>query len=223
MTALGVVVIAPTIVRYTMKHLVNGVSTQQNIIDLSIEPMPGTSRAEAIGEVNGVVNHWWQQRLITGGLNNITFLGSHWIDLDSPDGGTGDIGPHAGDATTGSVAATCFPPNVSFLVHKNSTARRGLKQGRLYWGPVTEGEADNTGLLIAANRNAVTAKFEAFRADAAAFGSLGVDSANWLTVHVTKPDKTDPSTWTWSSSTIDSVVCDDRVATQRRRLERARG
>lgn len=221
MTVKGVVIVAPTIVRFTMQHLLNGTTAADVIVDLSVDAGPTGTRSSAVNDVIGHVSHWWQSHVIVNTWNNITYLGAHWIDIDSTGGATGTIGPSGSDPVTSTNTAPMTTPQVCFLIHKNSIAARGLRQGRLYWPNVGEADVDAKGNLTAPVIASQSGAFEGFRSTVGAYNNPPVvASVAWRTVHVHKPDKTDAGTWTWSSSTIDSCVCDPRVATNRRRYRR---
>lgn len=215
----GVHIVAPTIVRYTMKHQFTNGHPFDIILDLSVDPLSPSPRDSAVNDVNSHVSHWWQSNIINGNYQGCTYLGAHWIDLDSSTGPTGDIGPSGSDPTSGSVAVTLLPPNSAALIHKHSGAARGSKQGRLYWPLVAESDVDNQGIFISAARTASDARWGALLSVINGYSNPPVvQSLALRTVHVHKPDKTDPSTWTWSSSTVTSLTTDPLLGTQRRRM-----
>jgi hypothetical protein len=87
----------------------------------------------------------------------------------------------------------------------------------MYLGPIQEADADGVGIVNSAVRTAWTTRVEGLRTAIDAYNSLSVESAAWRTVHVHKLTD-NPSDWTWSSSTINTVDVDPVVATQRRRV-----
>ena len=216
--ATGVRILAPTIVRFTFKMSWNGVRTVNNVMDVSVEGGGVNTRDEAVDHVVGSMSGLWQERVIGFGPAGVTYQGAHWLDLDSLDGRSGDIGPAGGHPTVGSDASTMFPPNTAYLIHLNSTARRGQRQGRMYLAGAPEGSADNNGTLIPGIAASWDGHLNGLRTDIPALFDAEGGTAAWRTVHVTKPDKNDPDTWTWSSTTITSCATDPKVATQRRRL-----
>jgi len=213
-----VAVIAPTIVRVSHHHLYGGRNIV-NVVDINVEALTGSSRADAVTELITHVAAPWQDNMIPNSSTGLTYQGGSWVDLDSATGGSGTFGPAAGHPTVGTRSDAFLPPNTSFLIHLHSTTTRGTRQGRLFIGPCREAQVDGGGNLLAGVASGLAGQVEAVRtAYDSISGGSHIESTAWRTVHVHKPSKTDPLTWTWSSSTIDSVSCDAKVATQRRRL-----
>lgn len=215
----GVVIVAPTIVRYTFRHMLVGTKHCDAVFDVSIDTGPTGARHDAIADVNSHMSHWWQSNIIAPGYNNIVYLGAHWVDLDSTGGGTGDIGPSGSDPTSGTATGTFAPPNVAGLFHKHTAAARGTRPGRTYWPMLIESAVDNSGNVDPTTQSTWGGRFDAFRSVIADYTNEPVvGSVAMRVVHVHKPDKTDPHTWTWSSSDVTSMTMDPVAATQRRRL-----
>jgi hypothetical protein len=212
-------IVAPTIVRYTMK-MVWGSSKIATNVDINVDVSSGVGvRSKAIDALHGMVLPAWQNAMIPNVATDCTFVGAHWIDLDSPDGATGDLSPHAEAPTVGTRSDQMEPPNVCVLIHLNSASHRGERQGRMFFAPVRSAQVDSHGNVLAAAITGWTSQVDGFRQAVDNWtGTVDAESAAWRTVHVHKPNPSDQSTWTWSSTTIDSVSCDPRVATQRRRL-----
>lgn len=213
-----VVIVAPTIVRYTFRNDMGNGKTADNVVDISLESSFTATRADAIADLHDDVIKAWQDKVVGPSWQYGNFVGAHWIDLHSADGETGELAPVAGHPITGTATGAMMAPNCCYLIHKNSTARRGQRQGRMYMVGVAEADADNLGRLTGAVVTSQTTRFEQFRSTIDAIASLSIESAAWRTVHVRKIEKLDPATWTWTSSTIDSVSCDPVIATQRRRM-----
>ena len=216
---MALLIIAPTIVRYNVQGVIAGGHNVSNNVDVSIDVNPTKSRHDAIVDFNGVLPGYWKARVLPELVSNYTFTGIDWVDLDSATGETGHIGPGTG-TLTGGKSEEAAAPNVSYLIHLNSAAQRGQRQGRMYLMPVREQYVDGAGRFGATQLAALQAAVNNFRSDIDDYTSINVESAAWRTVHVHKPSGTagDVSTWTWSSSTIDSVQVDQLVASQRRRL-----
>jgi hypothetical protein len=212
-------ILAPTMVRYSMVRTLPNNRASAAIVDVSLDVLPTATREDALASTGPWLVGKYQDLIVGPSWQYGTFVGAHWIDLDSLTGQTGFVGPQSGKPVTGTATASMCSPNCSYLIHKNSTSRRGQRQGRLYAVGVAENDVDSNGTLTTAVRNSETAKWEGFRNAIGTVTSLtGVESLAWRTIHVHKPNKDDPATWTWTSSTIDTVSCDNIIATQRKRM-----
>lgn len=216
-----VIIVAPTVVRFTMKHTRADGHHMDNVVDISIDGQGVFSRATVMADFLAHVCGFWQDRMLTHMSTGTHFIGASWIDLDSATGGTGALGPAAGHPTAGVTPPPFSSAQVCYLVHKNSTSGRGQRQGRWYVPDVAEGNVDDNGNVTAGAITSITNEANQFRTDVGSYEYVvgsGIHPVALRTVHVHKPVRTDPTTWTWTSSTVDNVVCDGKVATQRRRL-----
>lgn len=213
-------ILAPTCVRYTFQMTGGSAQKYSNVVDVSIEADGLLSRDEVIDDFNSHICGFWQDSILSLYADVTLFTGAHWIDIGELTGRTGFLGPAAGHPTHGTAAGNQVPPNTAYLVHKLSTAQRGQKQGRMFIGDVNENSVDSRGVLSGGVKTSINTATESFRTMIGTYESL-VGSARhpaaWRTVHVHKLDQLDPSTWTWSSSTIDSTTVDNLVASQRQR------
>lgn len=212
-------VVAPTIMRCGFQHLLGGTRPATCLVDVSIDEF-GVDRETAVHDVADNMCHVWQPRMLGIMSPAVSFVGMHWIDLDSLEGISGFEGPHAGDPTVGGATGVdTEPPQVCYLVHKNCSPNRSQKNGRMYVPGVFTDRVNNDGTLTAGSAALVTARTEQVRTDILALSTtLSISTVAWRVVHVHKPDKTNPTTWSWSSSDVKTTACDARVATQRRRL-----
>lgn len=213
-------ILAPTIVRYTFQHTLRYGQKSDNVMDLSIDGTGLISRDSVITDFNSHVAGMWQDTALKIYGTTSTFNGAAWIDLDSLTGSTGTLGPADGHPVAGSGGGGFLPPNVAHLVHKRGTAHRGQRQGRSYFPDVPEATADDQGLLPSGYQTTIAGYMNSFRTTVGSY-TYPADTANPVAlrvVHVHKVNKDDPSTWTWTSTTVNTVDCDQRVATQRRRL-----
>lgn len=209
-------IIAPTIVRMT---LTQGNPANRNascIVDVSLDES-GTDRASAVASMVPRVVTAWQENIVSHFGPGMGFEGCHYTDLDSLDGSSGDVPPQAGHPTTGSDVNVLCPPNVAMLVRKNTVHGRSGKNGRMYIPNVAETKVDAGGIIESAFRTAWQTNVNAFRLALESVATSPGTSV-WRVVHVHKTDRDDPSTWSWSSSDVDTVSVDSIVATQRRRL-----
>jgi hypothetical protein len=189
-------------------------------VDISVEGVGAISRDEVISDFNSHIAGWWQDTILAYYPVTALFLGIHWLDLDSAGGATGVLAPAGGHLNHGQGTSPFMPANVSFLIHKNSTARRGQRQGRMYIPQPREADVDDVSNVAPSTRTAITTTAETFRTDIGTYTypSFIPNPAAMRIVHVHKTDPLDSTTWTWDSSTVDSMECDPLVATQRRRL-----
>jgi hypothetical protein len=214
-------IVAPTIVRYTFVHILQSGRKADNIMDISIGGSGLADRDAVIDDFNSHIAGYWQDGPLYNYANTTTFEGVHWLDLDSLGGRTGFLGPAGGHPTTGNGSTEPQAPNVAYLIHKNTTAQRGQRSGRCYIGDVREDRVDRNGVVSAPDKTSLNAQFATFKAAIDAYDTpphTGGQPCALRVVHVHKVSKLDPTTWTWSSSDITSFSCDNKVASQRRRL-----
>lgn len=212
-------IVAPTIVRVTYKHLNGSNRAADCVMDISVESVAGLDRPDA---VSGLISHVaapWQDHVLDALSNSVTFLGGSFIDLDSLGGATGTFGPAVGHPTHGSGTSADMTTQVAYLIHKNTASHRGQRPGRTYLPGCLESAVDGNGNVTTAQLGTLNTDMAAYldAINSITFGAFSVQPAIRV-VHVHKPDKLDPTTWTWSSTDVTSFTADTRVATQRRRL-----
>ena len=213
-----VVIVAPSIVRYTFKHQVLASHNVDNVVDVSIDLTGvGATRDDAVDDFNSHICGLWQDAFMPQFTSDLHFLGAHWIDLNSATGRTGELGPAGGHAAQGAISNAIGAMATSYLIKKNTTSGRGSRPGRMYMGPAIESTVDPGGVVQAPYRDSLTARAVVFRQSILYWTTFPGANAAWRVVHVHKLDKDDPGTWTWSSSDVDSVQVDNVVANQRRR------
>lgn len=211
-------IVCPGVVRLGMNHNLSNGRHSCNIVDIQIDFDTG-GRGDA---VEGVVNEMadiWARRIMPNVASTVTFTGGTYLDLDSLDGVSGIFGPSGTYTNVGAITGTpAISPQVSYLIHKKAGSHRGHRSGRMYVAGLAESEISDTGAVQASRITSWASALDLFRTDIAAIASIGTVSAAWRVVHVTKGDRDDPATWTWSSSTIEDAYCDPYVGTQRHRL-----
>jgi hypothetical protein len=217
-------IVAPTIVRFTMKHLLTGGHEADTILDLSVDEV-GTTRHDAVVGCVPTVRDAWQTRIIPRLDGNVAFTGMHYLDLDSTSGISGDLGPNAAKPITGSFNFSPTSPNVSYLCIKHCTHNRRQRSGRMYLPGVDEANVDSAGNVLGAYITGTNAVLESLRVDLTNVASVTHPATTaWRVVHVetydgiSVPGHPNGLPATWSSSDVSSVTVDGRVATQRRRL-----
>lgn len=130
--------------------------------------------------------------------------------------GPNDTGPSAlftGD-TAGSLSADSAPPNVAYLIRKNTAlgGRRG--RGRCYQPGITEAGLFSDGVIASATLAAIQSDADSF------FSGMSVVGYPLYLLHADSVDENgEPIPGTAPPPTlITSLTVDPRVATQRRRL-----
>jgi|SRR5690349_13798580 len=129
----------------------------------------------------------------------VAMVGYHFVDLSTPTGAVAFLG----SATTGGVVDNLSTMASSALVKLSSNTRSRSQQGRMYHGPLGEGQINNDGRVLATTFvSALNTAYETFRVNMAA-GNCG-----WMVI----------SRKNSSSTSITNVAASPIVATQRRRL-----
>ena len=216
-----VTIIAPTILRATFHQTLANNRTSDNVFDISVDGQGVIDRDTVLADLLSHLTGFWQDSGLHAYSVNSHFTGASFVDLDSPDGATGSLGPNPAKQLIGNVTGSVCPPNVSSLTTKVTISRRGEKQGRTYIPDVPEAQTGDNGSLSSAHQVLVHDSLEAFRTKLGTYEFVpasGINPVAMRVVHVHKPDTSVPSTWTWTSSTVDSLITDDFCATQRRRL-----
>jgi hypothetical protein len=215
------VVVAPTIVRFTMQGDINGRNCY-NLVDVSLDEFV-VSRETAVSDLAGRMPKVWQTTIV-GALGGwYSFHGASWMDLDSEDGITGFQGPDLSSPVLGGTGGSLHTPNTAALIHKQTSSRRNARNGRMYLGPILETDCDDGGVLSTGCKTRFTTAAAAFRTAIIALGTPILASIAWRVVHVEskgEPDDDFPGgrPLTWNSSTVSGVTCDAKAATQRRRM-----
>lgn len=212
-------IVAPTIIRFSAMFLIANTRPGACIVDISVDEVI-ESRNAAVAAVASKFMAIWQDNVAPCIMPTTAFAGAHFIDLDSLNGISGFVANVAGHPSTGTVSATDVePPNVALLIKKSCSATRSQKNGRMYLPGVATTWVNNAGDIPAGNITTVNTAMNNLRNGLNGIGdAAGIETTAWRVVHVHKEDKADPATWTWSSSDVTSALCDNRVATQRRRL-----
>lgn len=140
--------------------------------------------------------------------------------------GPDETGPQASFPATviGSAGAVSSPPNVCYLVHKNTAegGRRG--RGRMFIPGVPEGTVDDNGQLVAGQAAQLQSRIDAFMA-----GLLTEElimalehgpSYTWTINENGQPRRVPVAGPVPTLTALTSLTADPKVATQRRRLRR---
>jgi hypothetical protein len=157
----------------------------------------------------------WQTNMLPQLINNYTFTGIDWLDLNSAEGAAGTESAPSTGVNTGGNAQPAAPPNVTVLVHKNlNTRSRGRRNGRWYLPAVAEGTIDEDGGVPPATQTTMNAAWAALHTKLNT--DLDANTSNTVDVGiVSHPIK---SALPAAFLTIASFITDPVVATQRRRI-----
>lgn len=200
-----------------------------NILDMQIDTTGSTvSRGDAISDQADIILQEWHDSIRPMQIDDLELLSVSWVDLDQEDGTTGTTVDGSGAAvwpSTGTSAGLPLPGQVSVLIHKNVTATRNTRSGRMYIAGWSEGISD------AANGNAVTAaELVTINTNMAAFlgdinqSTPGPDEfqSALVVVHTLSSVNPDPPpdllVEANGYSIVSSLTADSTFATQRRRL-----
>lgn len=195
------------------------------VVDVSLDEFAGSRDSAVAGLIPLVIAAWQDNMLATMG-NFCTFIGCRYLDLDSISGTGGFHAPVGGHPTTGGVTDQGSTPSTAWLIHKTCAHTRAQKAGRMYVPGPTEGNVNTDGTIASAMLSTVNTKVGAFLNAVGAGTFYPPATTAWRVVHVTGHTGTAvpgyPNGYpnSWNSTDVNSVSCDTRVATQRRRLRK---
>jgi hypothetical protein len=213
-----ITIIAPTIVRFSYMLTMPSGRPASNVIDVSLDEF-GTDRATAVRDLADKMNSPYQIQILGGLPSQVHFTGAHYIDLDSATGITGMTPPHAGDPVVGGRSGAMDQANTAILVHKQSDAARGHRNGRWFLPGILSTDSADDGTLVSSILSSTQTGVNAYKTAIEGIGlPLGFTVATRV-VHVTAKDS-DGNPTAWNSTDISSFVVDPKVATQRRRLRK---
>jgi hypothetical protein len=158
------------------------------------------------------VQNNWQDHIVPLFLNNYTYDGIRYLDINSADGVTGFMAHDPAKPFVGTGVDAGFPPALCVLMHKRIAGVRNARAGRLYMGPPQENQADENGLVLQSARDDYDDAFELFRSGTDDSGEL--QHKGFAAVLHVRPGQ--PVSW----SRILSYGADEKLAVQRRRMGR---
>lgn len=162
----------------------------------------------------------WQDHIVPALSSAYTVLDFAWRSLDPDDNNVGIVTPDPAKTVTGGGQTTNAPPNVAYLVHKNTASRpRGKRDGRIFLAGVGETTVDAAGNLESGQQaawNTVLATFLSGINDTGFTGGAG----SGLVVLEVPPAARVPGTAVVNvdSRAVVSLTMDAKVASQRDRL-----
>jgi len=195
------------------------------VVDVSADET-GSSRGTAVLASAAFVTKAWQNNMIPQMPTQYRFDSARFIDLDSVDGISGTLGPQAGAPTVGTAVLQVSSPGVAFLFHKVCAHNRSQRAGRMYFPGVGENMINDDGTVTGSYVTALNTNVGAFLTAVHAGVSIPPTTLAWRVVHVAGHDgvvqpgfpQGKPNAWT--SSDVNSVYVDPKIATQRRRLRK---
>jgi hypothetical protein len=220
--------IVPQVCRYTIHGLFQGRQVA-NIIDMQIDTTGSTTtRADAIFDQCGILLNQWHTDILP--LLSILYTAQNvsWVDLNSDSGTVGSRNVSGGHTwpTAGGDSLSPMPAQVAVLVRKNIDSIRGARKGRLYLAGVTEPETSSTvpNIVDPTVITTLNTKLATFlTAVNQTAGALEYTSKMAVTQILTyaplEPGQKPPgSPATGTHHFVKSLVADNLLATQRRRL-----
>lgn len=157
-----------------------------------------------------VLNNW-QDHIMPVLSVGVTLADLSYVDQESVSGIVGTILPDPAKPVVGGLTGNDLPANVALLVHKVTERRRGFRDGRMYLPGVWDQGVGDDGTLGSGYEANVNEALEDFFSGINNGGQGEGDTAQPVVVH------TRAGVYQ-SFSTIDGLVVDPLVATQRRQL-----
>lgn len=166
--------------------------SEEMVCTLGIDPDGAINDGRALEALEA-----WQNNILP-----IQHEEMHLVRVELVDGNAVHAQATPAAPTAGSVSGTGIPPNTALLVRKRTLGAGAGSAGRMYVPGASTSEVSTAGFLNLTFQGDVTAAFATFLAD--------MQLASLQPVVIAS----DGSGW----NEITSFLCQDRVATQRRRL-----
>jgi hypothetical protein len=189
-----------------------------------VDEVSSTRHDAVLGCVDATAKAW-QDNIMPALANPITFLGGHYLDLDSLGGVSGDFGPHAGSPIAGAFSPQMASPNNAYLVTKHTPHTRRQRSGRTYLPGVSETNVDTAGIIDSGTQTYINGKLSSFLSALNNVASVTHPATTaWRVVHIVGYDGVPAPGYpngrpnAWNSTDVSSATVDPKVATQRRRL-----
>ena len=207
--------VAPGICRYTINQTYGG-RPVVNIIDMQIDTTgTGWDRGEAIRLAAGDILNNWVEHVMTIQTSAVTFSSVSWVDLNSEDGPTG-IRTSTSNETlpkNGTASGTNGWGNVAWRVNKGGSAVRGQRSGRMYLVGVPEeaNENSNPSVVIPTWAGYVNTAMGDFLDGINDVEGMSDITRKMVVLHVV-------AGLYQGYGDVESLTCDARFGSQRRRL-----
>lgn len=209
----------PEVARFSiLGHWTNG-HAMDCVFDFQVDVSGSAEdRADVIATQAGNLVSQWQSEMVPNFADNYTVDGVHWVDLDSEDGSTGDVGVDPGEASSGGVVNASITPNVSLLVKKVITGSRGSRSGRFYCPPTLESSIDENGVIDGAFLTPFQTSCDNFL-EGTKVSIESLEVTRMVVVHLDpRPTPPAPDNRVGTFSVVSALQAQSTVATQRRRL-----
>jgi hypothetical protein len=212
--------IVPNVARFTISGTYNAVPVA-NILDVK-KDTGSWNAADALDQAKIIVSAWLDNVMPRVG-QDYRGLEVSWVDMGSSGGSTGATSEGTGSSfpANGGITDAAMPGMVAYLIHKNITAARGSRQGRMFIAGVNEGAtiAHDGNNLQDATVTAMNTALQDFQNAVNQDGGISSYGSSISVVH-TKNTGTpaDPTIVYVATSHVNSLTCDKKVHTQRRRM-----
>lgn len=219
--------IAPNVARFSVIGTYSG-RNWANVFDMRIQfdPLDPTSRGTYVVAQARDVLHAFDDRILPSLSNQLQAVQVNYVDLNSAEGVAGFVQTGGGDTwpKAGGQSGQCMPGNVSVLATKIAPGGgRRTRNGRTYIVGASETITDvaNPSLISTASVADFTTKFEGFSSDISNTIIGEGYSSNMVVVHTHNAGTVqDPDIVYDGYSDVTSFICQQRLATQRRRLRK---
>lgn len=126
--------VAPGVCRFACNGTYSG-QPVVNILDMHIDSLPaGDPREVNAYNQAGIIINQWSEDVMAHLSNKYIFESVSWIDLDTDEGSVGERAETSEVTLPVAGAGTweAMPGNVALRINKNTVAKRGQRQGRMY-------------------------------------------------------------------------------------------
>lgn len=214
------------LVRFAINQRYGG-NVVTNIWDVHVDGHGTADRPGAANNLAGIILDAWSVNVLANQSNTMAAESVSWIDMNSADGQTGSRSTTATRTwpAVGPNTDPGMPGNVSVLVRKITDGGRGQRNGRMYLAGIAEAFTAATthnelSPSIVTTINGRMADFlTAVDGDHDLGGVTAAYTANSVVTRVLTRDP-DGKPLTGDFATIQSLIVDPLLATQRRRLRR---
>lgn len=216
--------IVPGVARFSVNGTYLGIPVA-NILDMHLDVGGLTSRGDACADqahiiVSAWVNHVCQIMSNAYAANTVS-----WVDMNSADGSTGEVSDGTGSdfPQGGGSGGAQMPGMVSYLIHKQITASRGARQGRMFLTGVTEDHTPAsdgnhvTGTWVTSINGFMGSFLSDINQESGVSGAI-YDS-DLVVVHTRNTGTPEDPIITYTGrSHVDALLCDTKLHSQRRRM-----
>lgn len=162
----------------------------------------------------------WQDHVLELQSNDVSLVRFDWRSIDPGSGALGTLAPDPAKDVNGVAVGAGMPPNVAYLVKKNTTDRqRGQRDGRSFLAGVVEAEVASNGTLNSTTRAAWQGQLDSFYSGITDISGGAAGDRYPVVLATTAASRAPGSTpVTIDSRRVTSLTLDTLVSTQRDRL-----